>query len=244
MSYTFTLTGHSSVLSADFYPPIELSTTSKYGLALLGFYTYNSIFNIDESNNSFGYVEIKENGSTTSKYLKISPGAYEVSEMAKAMLEALKEASNKQDDELFSLTANNNTLKCEIKSKFTIDFKVPNSICKVLGFDPILLQSGQKHESSYVVDIMKVRIIRVDCNIVSGAYLNSLESHTLFEFDIDVEPGYKITKEPQNNIYMPIIPDGRQFIDNITLRILDDDGHLINFRGEKIIIKLELKKVV
>ena len=91
---------------------------------------------------------------------------------------------------------------------------------------------------------MKVRIIRIDCNIISGAYLNSTEIHTLFEFDIDVEPGYKIRKEPQNNIYMPIIPDGRQFLDNISICLLDDDGDLIDFRGEKIIGKLKLKQIL
>ena len=240
MSYTFTLTGHSSVLSADFFPSIELSTTNKYGLALSGFYTYNSIFNIDETNNSFAYAR---NGSVTPPKLWIPPGAYEVDEISKAMLASLKKDTKEDSDEIFSLKANNNTLKCEITSKFDIDFRGANSIGKILGFGAKVLKSGEKHESSYIVDIMKVRIIRVDCNIISGAYLNSLESHTLFEFDIDVEPGYKITKEPQNCIYMPIMPDGRQFIDNITLRILDDHGHLIDFRGEKVIVKLELKKI-
>ena len=240
MSYTFTLTGTSSVLSADFYPSIELSKSSKYGLALLGFYTYNSIFNVDESNNSFGYRKI---GGTETKYLAIEPGAYEINEIGKSMLAAIKKSSNEHSDEIFTLRANNNTLKCELKSKFNIYFNVAKSIGKMLGFGLVALKSGEWHQSSTMVDIMKVRIIRIDCNITSGAYLNSLECHTLFEFDIDVEAGYKISKEPQNNIYMPIMPDGRQFIDNITLRILDDRGDLIDFRGEKIIIKLELKKI-
>lgn len=236
MSYTFTLTGYTSVLSAEFYPPIEVDATSKYGLALLGFYTYNSIFNIDESNNSFGYG--KDGVS-----LSIPPGAYEINEIGQAMLEALKEVSQEKSDEIFQLTANNNTLKCEIESKFTIDFRCDRSIGAILGYGAEVLESGVKHYSTSNVDIMKVRIIRVDCNIISGAYLNSSDCHILFEFDIDVGPGYKITKEPQNIIYMPIIPEGRQFIDNISLRILDDDGDLIDFRGEKIIVKLELKKI-
>lgn len=251
MSHTFTLTGSSSVLSADFYPPIELSTTSKYGLALVGFYTYNSIFNIDENNNSFGYI-IDENNSSSGKIrndekishlLTIPPGAYEIDEIGQAMLTALKESTRDDSDEIFSLTANNNTLQCEMKSKYDIDLGGDKSIAKMLGFDAKVLKKNEKHQSVYNVDIMKVRIIRVDCNIISGAFLNSSKCHILFEFDIDVEAGYKITKEPQNIIYMPIIPEGRQFIDNISLRILDDDGDLIDFRGEKIIIKLELKKI-
>lgn len=247
MSYTFTLTGHTSVLSADFYPPIELSTSHKYGLALIGFYTYNSVFNVDENNNSFAYVKnadhVKNGGHAEVVYLKIPPGAYEISEIEKAMLMVLKESCNETGDDIFSLTANNNTLKCEIISIFDLFFDIPNSVGKILGFSSDLLEGGKKHQSIYSVDIIKVRIIRVDCNITSGAFQNSSKSHTIFEFDIDVEPGYKLSKEPQNNIYMPIMPDGRQFIDNITLRILDDSGDLINFRGEKVIVKLELKKI-
>jgi hypothetical protein len=240
MSCTFTLTGHSSELSANFYPPVELNTSNRYGLALLGFYTYNSIFNVDESNNSFAYIPNKSNAAIN---LKISPGAYEISEIHVAMLEALKASVINPSENIFSLKANNSTLKCELESKYTIDFNTENSLGKLLGFDMQQLRGGIKHVSTSAVNIMKVRIIRVDCNITSGAYLNSEKSHTIFEFDIDVEPGYKISKEPSNLIYMPLKPEGRQFIDNITLRILDDNGQLVDFRGEKVIIKLELKSL-
>lgn len=83
-----------------------------------------------------------------------------------------------------------------------------------------------------------IRIICVDCNITGGAYVNGTESHFVLEFDIDVEPGFKLTKEPRNIIYMPIRPHGRQLIDNITSRLLGDSGKLIDLN---IIIKLELK---
>lgn len=240
MSYTFTLTGRSSVLSANFYPPIELNATDRYGLALVGFYTYNSIFNIDESNNRFSYKKTEKSKSVN---MIIPPGVYEIYEIEKAMLTALKESTKENEDNLFSLLANNNTLKCEIKSKYIIDFTEEKSVGKMLGFGRVLLKNGIKHESTFQVDIMKVRIIRVDSNITSGAYLNSNECHILFEFDIESEPGFKITKEPSNPIYLPLRPDGRQFLDNITLRILDDNGDLINFQKEKIIVKLELKKL-
>lgn len=240
MSCTFTLTGRSSVLSSDFYPPIELCRSNQYGLALLGFYSYNSIFNITERNNVFAY---KKNVTGRSIKITIPSGAYEISDIEKVMITSLQTSAKDNDEKILSLEANNNTLKCELKSKYFIDFSDEKSIGKMLGFKSEVLKSGEKHESSSLVDIMKVRIIRIDCNITSGAYLNSQECHTLFEFDIDVEPGYKLSKEPQNIIYMPLKPNGRQFIDNITLRILDDNGHLIDFGGEKIIVKLELKKI-
>lgn len=247
MSCTFTLSGHLSVLSANFYPPIELETNSRYGLGLHGFYSYNSILNVDESNNIIGVTESK----SPTIFIQIPPGTYEIDEINRAIQKAIIlkmigdiEDGNKPNvDQIFCLRANNNTLKCEIRSKYSIDFTHKNSIANLLGFESIQLTANVTHESTLPVNIMRVRIVRVDCNIVSGAYLNGEKVHTLFEFDIDVEPGYKLSKEPQNIIYMPVRPEGRQFIDNITLNILDDNGALIDFRGEKIIVKLELKKL-
>lgn len=62
----------------------------------------------------------------------------------------------------------------------------------------------------------KIRVIRVDYNITSGVYVNGTEAHTLYDFDVDVELGFKLTKDSQNIIYMPIRPHGRELIDNIT----------------------------
>lgn len=56
MSHIFTLIGRNSVLSTDFYNPIELNPQYDYSLELNGLHTYNSIPNIDEGiNNKFYY---------------------------------------------------------------------------------------------------------------------------------------------------------------------------------------------
>lgn len=97
----------------------------------------------------------------------------------------------------------------------TLDFTHPNSLASLIGFENKLYGANISHESTLPVGIMKVRIIRVDCNIISGAYMNGEEVHTLYEFDIDVKPGFKLSKEPQNIIYMPVTSEGRQCIDHI-----------------------------
>lgn len=241
MSHTFTLSSRTSVLSTEFYPPIQLDAGSRYGLGLTGFYSYNSIFNVDENNNRFGYRTSAEDSITT--VVHIPPGAYEINEIYSALLRAMNIDTEDDASERFVLRANNNTLKCEIWSVYEIDFSTEKSIGNLLGMEAKVFPPNKTYESTLPVDIMKVRMIRIDCNVISGAYLNAYESHTLFEFDIDVEPGYKLTREPANIIYLPIRPEGRHFIDNITVRILDDNGDLINFRGEKIIVKLELKNL-
>lgn len=53
-SLTLTLTGNSSHLKADYFPPIDLSQ-GEYVCGLIDFQTFNSIPNIDEINNKFHY---------------------------------------------------------------------------------------------------------------------------------------------------------------------------------------------
>ena len=44
-------------------------------------------------------------------------------------------------------------------------------------------------------------------------------------------PGFKIVKKPTNVIYLLI---NTRYIDNILLKITDQDGKLVNFRNELI----------
>lgn len=240
MSRTFTLIGRDSVLSAEYFPPVELNSDEQYGLGLIGFYTYNSVLNVDETNNRFVY---KHTLTEEVRTIELPPGNYEIDALGKYIQQQMIEArNNKEDvDEIFCLKANNSSLRCELKCIHDIDFSVPNTPARMLGFAPNIYERNRQHQSNLSVEILKHRIVRVECNIVSGAYLNDDEAHTLFEFDIDVEPGYKLTIEPNNIIYMPITQ--RDFIDNIVLRVLDEKNNLIDFRREEIIVRLELKKL-
>ena len=52
-SLTLTLSGASSTLEAQFFPPIELSSNKNYVLGLVELLTFNSIPNIDSNNCKF-----------------------------------------------------------------------------------------------------------------------------------------------------------------------------------------------
>lgn len=234
MSRTFTLKGTSNVLSDTYYPPIELNPSREYALGLIGLYTYNSIPNITEVNNKFNY----DNG----KVVQIPTGAYEITDIEAYLQDKLTDSKStaERKEETFSLKPNNNTLKCEILSKFEIDFQPRESIGRLLGFTKKQLPANKKHESDAPVKIIKVVTIRVESNITTASYYDTRLSHTLFEFAPSVEPGYSINIEPRNIIYLPI---NTSRIDNITLKLLDQDGDPVNFQGEQIVIRLELKRV-
>lgn len=223
MSHTFTLKGTSHVLSVDYYPPIELNPKSEYALGLIGLHTYNSIPNIDK-NNKFYYDK--------NKVVTIPVGSYEITDIEEYLQSVLSK-------DAISLKPNNNTLRCEIQSKFVIDFTHKDSIANTLGFSSKVLPANVKHVSDLPVKIIKVVTIRVECNITTAAYYGTSLAHTLFEFAPQAAPGYSINIHPQHVIYLPVFT---KQIDNITLTILDQDGEPVNFRGEEIIIRLELRK--
>ena len=114
MSITIQVSGRSSILKADYYPPIEL--TGLWEIALTNFSTYNSIANINEKNNIFYYDD---------KQIILPPGAYEIEDIETFLQTQLNEEG------AITLTGNRNTLKAEINCKYEIDFTKPNNLPQV-----------------------------------------------------------------------------------------------------------------
>lgn len=242
MSQIFTLSGRSSILSVDFYNPLVLDQYHDYSLALIGLHTYNSIPNIEENrNNKFYYWEFGDR--TKARIVHIPTGAYEIGDIEAYLRKHVIPSGVAQSEynDYFSLKPNNNTLKCEIKSKHDIDFTRSDSLAELLGYSAQILKADTLHKSNLPVRIVKVATIRVECNITTGAFYNSKPSHTIFEFGLNVDPGYAIDVEPKNLIFLPV--NNQTDIHNITLRILDQNDELVNFQGEEIIVRLELRRL-
>lgn len=196
----------------------------------MSLHSYNSIPNI-EAESKFYLVDSKSKKKTI---IVLPEGSYEIGDIESYIQTKLGTKSEK----VFSLKPNNNTLKCEIYSElFDVDFNPTDSIGKILGFSKQLLKVGDYHSSDLPVDIIKVRTIHIDTNITSGAFYNHKPSHTIYEFAVGVDPGFSINEKPQKLTYLPV---NKTEIYNVTLRILDQTGELVNFRGEEIIVRLEL----
>lgn len=242
MSLIFTLKSrNSTALTIDFVNPIQLDSDSEYGIALLGFHSYNSVPNIEEGA-KFYYWE--KNDRENEKHIDFPVGSYEISDIEEFLLKHLVLTGGKANssEKVFSLKPNNNTLKCEIYSRdHCISFVQPDSIGKLLGFSNKLLAPGKVHTSDLPVNIVKVRTIHIDCNLTSGAFYNDRPSHTIYEFAIHDNPGFAIDETPKNLIYLPI--SQKKDINNITLKVLDQNFQPVNFRGEEIIVRLELRKL-
>ena len=221
-SFTITLNGTSSILSASYYPPIELHSSKKYVIGLVELLTFNSIPNIDIGNNTL-YVD--------NKAVIIPTGSYEIDDIEKYLMS--KNINIK-------ITPNNNTLTCNIFCDKSIDFRPNNSIGKILGFTSRVLEANVNHESDLPVQILKVNAIRVECSIATGAFINEKQSQSVYQFAPMIPPGFKIVEVPSNVIYLPTTV---RSIDYLELRLVDQNNELINFRGETITVRLHIKSL-
>lgn len=231
MSITLTLTGDTSILVANYFPPIELN--QHYVCGLISLDTYNSIPNVDIENNRFHIGE---------HIIEIPIGSYEINDISELLANEYenKEKLNKSEKVgNLIINPNYNTLQTEIISdKDIIYFNKERTIGTLLGFSSKILQPNIKHISDKAIDITKINNICVQCNIINGSYINNESAHTLHQFSLVVSPGYKITETPQNVIYLPV---NTTQINSITLKVVDQNGQIINFRGERITIRLHLK---
>jgi hypothetical protein len=109
-----------------------------------------------------------------------------------------------------------------------------------LGFKKRIIKANTLNESDFPVQIIKVNAICIDCNIAAGSYFNEKPVHIIHQFFPTVGPGYKIVESPLNILYFPVTV---KTINNLTVKILDQDGNLINFREETISVRLNLRKL-
>lgn len=230
-SITFAITGDSSLLHADVYPEIVLDERYNYSCSLLDFYTYHSIPNVHENNNVFHY-SLDKHGPW--EEIVIPVGSYEVKTITDIINRRLEEKKIK-----FYLQANVNTLKCKLEGEIYLDFTKSNSIGSLLGFKKRILVAFKTHKSDHLVNIQSVNNIRIECDLTTGSFHNGKSTHTIYEFSPSVDPGYKINEQPKHLIYLPVT---KNRINEVNISIVDQDGRLLDFRGEQITCRIHIKR--
>lgn len=234
-SYTVSISNDSTSLRCQLFPPLHLNQDKLWEAALLDFATYNSIPNISEEVNSKLHY-MKSFNESYHEVVELKTGAYEITDINRELQRLLGKS-------VIELKANNNNLRSEIKCKYFLDFSQPGSIGELLGFPRTssLLEPNIVHESPSTVNINKINAINITCNIVQGSYKDGSNGHILHTFYPSVPPGFRIVEKPHNLIYLPL---NTTHISDIVVNVLDQDGNVVDFRGEIVTLRLHIRKVL
>ena len=247
-SFTVAFTGKSSVLRADFFPEIVLDSNANYVCALLDFTTYNSVPNITAGKKNqfqFKYTEKVKSGNKITdveqeKTIALPTGAYEIADILKYLKSALSAFKISFTYEISGVTS---SVAIEFDKRITW---TDGTVLNVLGFErpkgePVFFEPDKKYTNQHNIKVTNIDVIRIECDIISGSYINGKICHTIYQFShCKVDPGYKFIEVPKHIIYLPI---NEKRLRSIQISVVDQDGNLIDFRGEQISCRIHIKKV-
>ena len=145
------------------------------------------------------------------------------------------------NEPMFRLQPNSNTLKSvlTIATNYKVDFMSDNSIRTVLGFNRGIYSEGY-NESEQIVNIMNVTSLRVTSDIIGASYTNGATANVIYSFFPNVGPGYKIIEVPTNLVYLPVT---LSTISSMETKLTDQNGKLVNLRGEELSIRFHIREV-
>ena len=240
-----TVSGTNSRLFTRFNPPMvfDSEANSGYEIALCRLETYYCFHNIDEKNNS---LNISIDRGQNWKELKIPVGCYDITGINEALQLLLEEVDKNNDREkkqpYIVFTGNKNTSKVvlEIASNTTIvDFNVKNSIRSVLGFEAKKYSGRKRYESENKIDIVRVQSILVHCDIINSSRFNGMSTPVIYNFSPNVPPADKIICQPKHLMYVPL---SLSVISSMTAWITDQEGRILDLRGERLTLAFHIRK--
>lgn len=198
---------------------------------------YTEVFSIyinSETRNKFHIENLLEKSVKKVHTIEIPVGVYEIKDIRDFITKVIDK------DITFELNVNKSTMKCEMVCTVDVDFTQPNTIGELLGFSKRILSCNKTHISDQIVDIIRINSILIECNIVSGSYINGKQSHTLFQFYPKVQSGYKLAISPKTIIFLPVTVES---IHELEIRVVDQENRLVNFQGEEISVQIFIKKL-
>ncbi|KAJ8687702.1 hypothetical protein QAD02_023496 [Eretmocerus hayati] len=218
------LLGKSSILECHFCPAITSSQKKKYVLGLSELLMCNPLLNVDEPKKKF-YIG--------NRVITLPTGNFKVEDIEEYLQKKLSGTNV-----TLNLKANLGTLKYEIEGNERIDFTPQDSIGRLLGFKPEILEPNISHTSDQLAEISKTKCLSVECNITKCSDMKSEYQHTIYQFFPVVPPRCMIVEQPEFITYFPV---AFKNIDYIQLRIVDQDGIPVDLRGGTVRVQLHLK---
>ena len=207
-SVTLSLTGDKTILSANYFPSINLYEDSE--IALLCLQTFNSFPNINNDNNKFA-IQVDDHNNNNDRmwcYIKLEEGCYEIKDIKHRVKEQINIYNEKFKTQLtFDISVDPHDFRSNIKCNGILHFEILHSLAPVLGFEKREYKPDYErlvhHRSEKAVNLNTINSIKVMCNIAQGSFNNHLQSHSIYEFFPSETSGSKVVPVSYTHLTLP-----------------------------------------
>ena len=176
--------------------------------------------------------------------IRIPEGAYEIESLDAEIKRILIDKEHfTESDYPFKIRPNFSTLGSIIEifqTGVVIGFVFDDSIGKLLGFDETLLYK-EYNLSDNPVDILSFDNIFIECDIAHGMIFKGKRSRIIFNFTMDVDPGYKYTEKFSGGIQWYMM-ESKDVISSICFKLKNENNNLVSFNGQSITFRLSIKE--
>ncbi len=236
---TGAVTGTASNFSISFPGGLVFEAGTKVALQSLSMTLSYTNINSAANNQTIGYRVTS--GATSSTFITIPPGSYNVSDISN-LLQATPAIGNN-----IQLSVNLNTIQCNVilAPGFSLDL-TQGTLWQYLGFSSAQLLSNTTganvtFTSTTVVNINTVNLILVHCNLIagSGTFNNGIISDVIASFPPSVGPGQLQTYSPYQLIYQSMTSYGWQ---TINVYLTDQNNNPLDLNGQQVSVSLVFSK--
>ena len=232
-----------SIHEEHLYQPLQ-TNNKQFNVAITFLTAYNGIFNVTNSNNKFYFTK---SITDDDHYIMITipPGSYEI----EALNDEIKR--NIFDDEHFTeenypflIKSNFSTLGSifEISNEESaISFKSDDSIGSLLGFNKRTIYD-EYNLSDNPVDLLSFDNFFIECDIAKGMIFKGKRSGIIFNFTMDVSPGYKYIHKFLGGVQSYMM-ESKDIISSLCFKIKNENGDLVSFNGQSFTFRLSIKEI-
>ena len=220
-----------------------LQTNNKqFKIAITFLSAYNGIFNVNSKNNNFYF---KKNLLDEDFIQIIIPqGAYEIESLDSEIKRILIDKEHYTESNYpFKIKPNFSTLGSviEITQPGIIGFVFEDSIGNLLGFNETILWE-EYNLSPNPVDIISFDNIFIECDIAQGMIFRGKRSGIVFNFVMDVDPGYRYIHKFHGGVQWYML-ETKDFISSINFKLKNENGELVSFNGQSVTFRLSIKEI-
>ena len=205
---------------------------------------YNGIFNVTSDNNKFYFTK---SITDDDHYIMITipPGAYEIESLDDEIRRIIiNDRYFTEDTYPFVIKPNFSTLGSIIEisnEESAISFKASDSVGSLLGFNKRTIYE-EYNLSDNPVDILSFDNIFIETDIAKGMIFKGRRTGIIYNFTMDVNPGYKYVEKFRGNIQWYMM-ESKDIISSICFKLKNENRKLVSFNGQSVTFRLSIKEI-